>query len=255
MAAGSTQFLPSQLSAVAAWLRLQQGTITGSGYSSVPDVLASNPATQSTDGSRPPNLNSSNALPRADFDGSADFLSWPAVSNNNQTTTWGFAGWFEMDTIAAGQAGFICALPGATNRIDATRNGGDFLVDVYTSQFVARRANITSAFSAATKYFITFEFDGGGATEADRAVLTINAVVQSPTYSNGSGTPPGSTMPTSLISTAGPYIIGSRTSGTGFLDGKMGPNLYILGSKMTGATQGLLTTAARAALMGFEQPT
>lgn len=40
--------------AVTSWFRVAQGTITGSGYSSIPDMLAASPMTQSTNARRPP---------------------------------------------------------------------------------------------------------------------------------------------------------------------------------------------------------
>jgi hypothetical protein len=50
-------------------------------------------------------------------------------------------------------------------------------------------------------------------------------------------------------------ICGQQPNGTNAWVGDIGPNVYIFGSKMTGATQGLLTTAARTALLNFEAPT
>lgn len=250
----SGSFSPADISAVSAWLRLQQGTITGSGYSSVPDVLASNPATQGTDASRPPNNNSANSLPIADFDGSNDFLSWPAASNNNGTTYFGFATWFEPDSIADGQKGIICALTGATSKLELTKNNADLLVDVNHSQFVVRRGSFSNAFGLSTKTFITFEFDGTGANDAAKCTLSLDANPVTVSFSDSSGTP--GTMPSAMVSTAGPYTIGARnTTPVGPFNGKMGPNFYVFGSKMDGATQGLLTVDARIALMNFEAPT
>lgn len=248
-------FSPQQISAVSAWLRFAGGTITGSGYSSVPDLLASNPATQGTDANRPPNNNSANGLPRADFDGASDFLSWPAAAGNNTTATGGFAAWVEFDSIADGTTGVFGALPGATNRVEICKSNADFFVNVFFSQFVARRATLTSAFAAATKYFLTWEFYGAGLGEADRCVVTIDGEPVDLVFSNDSGAP--GTMPTALVSTAGPFAIGARraSDGLGPMNGKLGPNIYLLGSRMADATEGLLTTTARQSLMNFERPT
>ncbi len=252
-AAGSAeQFSPTQVSAVSAWLRLASGTITGAGYSSVPDILASNPAVQTTDVSRPPNLNSANALPRADFDGASDYLSWPAAANNNQTVTSGFAAWCEFDFVSA-IVGIFAAFSGATTRCELFLDGNDLCVNVNHSQFSVRRGTVADCFVAATKYFVTWEYDGGGANDAAKCTLTINGAVQSVTFVNDTGAP--NAMPATLVATAGPFLIGTRLAAVGPLDGKIGPNIFILGSKMAGATQGLLTTAARAALMNFEAPT
>lgn len=248
-------FSPFDVSAITAWLRLADGTITGSGYSSVPDKYASNPAVQGTDANRPPNLNSANALPRADFDGTADHLLWPAAANNNGTSFWGFAAWVEPDVVTAGIRGFLCATPGASNKIEVIRSAADLLVDVYHSQFVSRRGAVAAALSAATKVFLTTEFAADGANEAAQLTITLNASAQTVTFSDSSGTP--GAMPAALPTASGNITIGCRNSGgvTGFLDGKIGPNIWILGSRMAGATQGLLTTSARNALMNFERPT
>lgn len=247
-------FHPSQVSAIAAWLRLAGGTITGSGYSSVPDVLASNPAVQTTDGSRPPNLNSANGLPRADFDGSADHFDWPVAANNNQTVTHGFAAWVEFDSVADGVRGIFGAITAGSARAELVKNSAALLIDVYHSAVSIRRGTVASAFSAATKYFLTWEYDGDGANDAAKCTLTRSGTVLTVTFTDDTGAP--LIMPATLISTAGPHIIGARTAaGVGPINGKIGPNIWILGSKMAGATQGLLTTEARANLMNFEKPT
>lgn len=247
-------FAPTDVSAVAAWLRIPEGTITGSGYSSVPDKLASNPATQGTDADRPPSATSANGFSIMDLDGTSDFLSWPAASNNNQTVTCGYAGWLKPDIVSSAQ-GILCAIPGATNRIELLRSSADLSVDIYISQFSSRRGAIASVFAAGTWVFVTWEYDGGGANDAARCTITINGVVQTLTFSDSSGAP--GAMPATLVNTAGPFLIGCRiaASHTGCWDGKFGPNQFVLGSKMTGATQGLLTASARTALMNFEAPT
>lgn len=248
----ASAFSPVQVSAVRGWLRLAAGTITGAGYSSVPDVLASNPAVQGTDANRPPNLNSTNNLPRADFDGSADHLTWPAASNNNQTVTSGFAAWCEFDTVN-NLGGIYSSIVGASGRAEVSKDSAALIVNVNISQFSIRRGTVAGAFSAGTKYFITWEYNGAEATDALKCTITIGGVVQTVSFTDDTGAP--GAMPATLVSTAGPWVIGSRLTGSGFLNGKIGPNIYILGSKMTGATEGLLTAAARTALMNFEAPT
>lgn len=244
-----------QTSAVSAWLRLANGTVAGSGYSSVPDLLAANPAVQGTDGRRPAAATSNNGFPIADFDGVADFLSWPTAANNNTSPTGGFGLWIRFDQVNDGTKGIVGCLPGATNRVELIKDNANFVVNVFFSQFVARRGTATAAFLANTWYFITWEFDGTQATDATKCILTINGVVQSLTFVDDGGTP--GAMPSTLVSSLGPYAIGARRASDvlGPLDGKIGPNLYVFGTKMSGATQGLLTTASRTALMNFEAPT
>lgn len=239
---------------VTAWLRVAGGTITGQGYASVPDLIA-NPAVMTVDDDRPPAATSANNLPLLNMDGVTDFMSWPAAANNNQTAVGGIALWVQPAGVAVTLKGIVTALPGATHRYGVFRNGTDLFVDVHHSQFIARRATIANVFVANTWIFITFEFDGSGANDAAKCVLTVNGVVRTLVFTDASGSP--GAMPSALVSTAGPYLIGCyvAASHTGCWDGKFGPNIYTIGGKMTGATQGLLTTPARLALMAYEQPT
>lgn len=246
-------FSPLQISAVAGWLRLAAGTVTGAGFSSVPDLLnPANPAVQGTDGSRPPLLLSANGLPTADFDGTADHLSWPAAANNSQTTTAGFGFWFRTDTVTPSTVGMVGCIPGAGNRFEMIRTSGLLVLDVYLSQFSSRRGETSTVISADTWYFVTWEFEGAGADDAAKCTITLNTSVLSLTFSNSAGAP--GAMPATLVA-AQTIFFGSRQAGLGFFNGKLGPNWYWFGSKMSGATQGLLTPAARTALMGFDQPT
>lgn len=243
------------LGVVSSWLRLANGTVTGAGYSSVPDILASpdNPAVQATDGSRPPQLFSANGLPIADFNG--DFLSHPAAANNNATTADGFAVWFKPDNVGVALRGLLSGLPAsATNRMEIMQFGADLLVDVYISQFSARRGTLSAALAADTWVFLTWEYDITGATDALKCVVTLNGVVQTLAFSDTAGAP--GAMPSVLVATAGPYILGARgPAGAGqLLDGKFGPNIYRLGAKMASATTGLLTPGGRDILMNLERP-
>lgn len=249
------KFSPAQLSAVSGWLRLASGTITGQGYSSVPDLLASNPAVQSVDADRPPAATSANGLPIMDLDGASDFLSLPAATNNNQTAAAGLVLWVKPDTVGAGTSSIVSTIPGATNRFELMRDTTDLLIDVFFSQFVSRRGTVPGVFSAGVWVGLTWEQFCAGATDPDKCTLTVNGVVRTVNFTDSSGAP--GAMPGSLVSTAGPHLIGCRISAshTGCFDGKIGPNIFLLGSRMTGATQGLLTTAARANILGFEVPT
>jgi hypothetical protein len=248
------QFGPTKVSAISAWLRFEDGTVTGSGFSSVPDKLASNPATQGTDAARPARVLAANGLVRADFNGN-DFLSWPAAAGNNTTTYAGLATWLEFDSIADGTTGIFGCIPGATNRVEVCKNNADLFINVYHSQFVARRATLPNAFTAGTKVFLTWEQAGDGATDADKCVVTLDGTVRTLTFTNDSGTP--NAMPVAMVSTTGAFAVGARraSDGLGPMAGFLGPNIWLFGSKMAGATQGLLTPAARAALREFERPT
>lgn len=239
---------------ISAMLDVATATVTGSGYSSVPDLFnGANPAVQATDAARPVNTTSANSLPIADYVPS-DFLGWPAASNINQTTVGGFGMWIKFDSVSDGVRGIIAALGGATSRFELIKSNGDFIVNVNHSQFSVRRGAIAAVFAANTWYFITWEFDPTGATDAAKCTLTVNGTVQTLTFTNDSGTP--NAMPAALVAYSGTFTVGARnTVPLQPLDGKIGTKLVAFGAKLSGATQGLLTTAARAAIMAYFQPT
>lgn len=265
--AGSKLFPTDPVSAtggaLSAWFSLTASgaTVTGSGYSSVPDRLdASNPAVQSTDARRPTNQTSNNGLPIMTWPGSGNqVLSASITSARNSSTHWGCAAWVRASTLAPATQAIVSILSTATGAsadkcigyVASTTFGGN----VYASNGNGRRA-VSPAGSAvvSTWQFVTFEFDSTGATEAVRNAVTINGVAQTLTITSiGVGT-----VPTSLTTPTGNLLIGSGTnaaSSSFVFSGSMGPNVYLFGSKMAGATEGLLTPAARVALMNYERPT
>jgi hypothetical protein len=256
---GSQGFDPTTVSAVSAWLRLAGGTITGSGYSSVPDMLSVNPATQSSDAIRPVNGTSANGLPIVTCDGTTA-LSWPLNAGNNGTTQWGFAAWVKTTTAAGVRELFNIDSVGSgasSRKLQQVSSGTSDMIDVFDVPGTsARRASMTSLFTLNTLVFVTFELDlNSGAAEASRCVITRNAAVQTLSFSDANGTP--GSVPVAMGAPTGNAAIYSRFvngASTSWI-GDVGPNIFILGSKMPGATEGLLTTAARTALMNFEAPT
>lgn len=253
-------FTPLEVPALASWFRLADAAsvITGSGYSSVRDILdPSNPAVQSTDGRRPINQSASNGLPVMSFT-TNHVLAAPLTAARNGATFWGMAGWVRPTNVSGAKAiGAVSGLPGGASafKIIPYLSGSAVALIAYISGTDGRNAASPSAVvSAATWHFVTFEYDGSGATEADRNVITIGGVAQALTFSNiGAGGTTGA-----LPTPTGNLLIGNQqdsgAASTPFV-GLMGPNLYLFGSKMAGATSGLLTAAARTALMNFEVPT
>jgi len=247
--------------AVSAWLRVARGTITGSGYSSIPDMLdGANPAVQATDARRPTAATSANGLPILAC--AAQLLALPITAARNGTTQIGFGAWVKqtggtfpvlwtMDS--AGSAG-------ASARKILTQDGSspsNLAIVVFNAASTASRSGtINGVLTSNTWKFVTFELNlGTGGAEATRAVITVNTAVQALTFADSTGTP--GSMPTSMPAPTGNIGLFAQsftTGGNGFT-GNIGPNIYMFGSAMPGATEGLLTPAARTALMNFEAPT
>lgn len=249
-------FNPASVSAVSSWFRLghPDTVITGSGYSSVRDVLnPTSPATQGTDSLRPPNANSANGLPIVNV--SAHVLSIPIISARNGTTYFGFAGHFRR-TSAGGnfpvRASCRAVSGASTDKWETQSASGDPDNLAFMSLNGAgadSTSNINNASVIDTWQFITYEFNGDGATDADKCVVTIDGVVQSLTFG-------GAAMPSAMVSVTGTIMYLAQTSAASNpFGGQAGPNWYFFGSKMTGVTQGLLTPTARSALSSFERPT
>lgn len=250
-------FSPLALAPVSSWFRLAQGTIAGSGYSSVPDLLdPASPATQATDARRPTNQTSNNGLPIMTWSGN-QVLAAPLTTARNGATHWGCAGWVRLANLTAVKTLVsIRDLTGGSSasKITVSADTATGRVVVFVASSDGRRGDSAAAFSAGTWAFMTCEYDADAATEAARATITVDGTVRALTFSNfGVGGVTGA-----LATPTGNLLIGNQQdagSSSNVWVGSLGPNLYLFGSKMAGATEGLLTAAARTALMNFEAPT
>lgn len=257
MAAEATEFQPSQLSAVSSWFRLAHPStvITGSGYSSVHDVLnPSSPATQGTDALRPPNTTSSNGLPIVDV--SAHVLSIPVIAARNGTTYFWFAGHFRR-TSAGGafpvRASCRAVSGASTDKWETQSASGDADNLAFMSLNGAgadSTSNINNASVIDTWQFITYEFNGDFTGDDDATgVITIDGVVQT-TVKGGAAWPASMSSVTGTIM----YLAQSSAAGNPF-GGQAGGNWYFGNSAMEDVTEGCLTPSARLALSNFERPT
>jgi len=247
--------------AVGAWYRVPLATVTGSGASSVPDVLTpGSPLVQATDLRRPPVVVTANGLQVLNC--ADDFMTVAAHAGNNQTVTWGWATWVRPDVVVGIQQ---CTIRhGVTNNVSVVLPTESHRI-VIQAGAVQLRANIDATggnvrtgsangtlLTAGAWAFVTVEYDGAAATEALQCTITINGVVQTVTFT-GAGA-----MPAALQGQPAGNDIIHFNQYTGAvsnnLDGQEGPNPYILRAKQAGATQGLLTTAGRAGLQAFEAP-
>jgi hypothetical protein len=178
-----------------------------------------------------------------------DVLTWPITAQSSPDGSSGFGLWFKLDSTAANQALFrVRTGTGAAsaNKISATflTSGTEVQAAFYTPFFATRESGaIDTAW-----HFLTIEFDGAALTGPERMTLTLDGALVG---TGGAGTG-------ALVSgVTGNILLGNAADGVASspLNGLLGPNIYSFATKMPGAEFGLLTSAARAALMAFEAPT
>lgn len=253
MGAGSPAFDPRDSGKVSAWLRLANATVTGSGYSSVPDALGGAAAVQATDGRRPVNGTSANGLPIATF--TDDLLQWPLANTTISTSPKaGLAFWIKCTPDGTVRRIVSVRVPGAgggasANRLELcsdTNGTRGLFIDIYIGATDVRRAATAAALTAATWLFVSWEFDGSQSTDATKCLLTIGGTAQTLTFSDASGTP--GAMPATLNQPTGDFYFGAQSTVPGLpFVGTIGPNIFALNAQ--------LTSAERTALMNFEAPT
>lgn len=244
-------FNPVQLGVISAWLRVPLATVTGSGISSLPDVLnPSAPAVQTVEGRRPAVGSSANGLPVMVFGGD-DVLAWPTTAAISNTTTQGYWFWiryagsgiqqriFEMRAVVGG---------GTPHRLSITiSTTGTLLCDVYITNSDGRRFTTSLTLTVGQWYAIYWQYDSSRGGDANLA-LYVDGVSVSLTPSNiGAGGTLGA-----LRAFAGDALIGAgqnQDSPSGALanGSEVGPNLYAFNAN--------LTAAQILALMNFERPT
>lgn len=239
---------------VSCWLR--NNTLSGL-VASVPDLInTGNPALQSQSTRRPDGL----------ADGSMQFttndaLVWPLTAANNGTLYWLWAGWVKHDGAAVVAEAYV-TIEALTNgasadKIRFTRHsgGGAMRVDVYFDGVNGRRFNSSNNFNGTTPMFLTCEFNATASGEANQLVVTVDTVVQSGAFSN-LNVPVGTMSDGLSPGVTGNMIIGNRrdaATGASSFNGRKGGNQFFGAvGPMPGVTQGLLTPAARTALMGIE---
>lgn len=241
-------FNPSQVSAVSAWYRFGSGTVTGSGYSSVPDVLGGGEAVQETDARRPVAGASANGLPIASF--SDDVLAVPMAASTTATAPGGgFAVWVRCTS--DGTPRRIWSVRGATgasiSRVEIvydTNASRGLHVDVFRTNTDGRRGASLALLPTNAWAFLTWEYDSALATDALKCLLTLNGSVLPLTFSTLSS---DTDMP-SLNQPSGTGLLGAATVTATFpYVGSFGSNVYYLNRH--------LTSAERVLLMNFEAPT
>ncbi len=237
--------------AVSSWFRLAHpnSIITGSGYSSVADVLnLSSPATQGTDARRPPPAVAANGLPIITVSASA--LVIPATTARFATAKWGMWMWLKRNTSADN----ICSAgttPGSSvNRLYTNVVGAVFRAQVFNSDSSQSRNCDVSSGTINTWKFFTVEFNSDFAGDLAMC-MTVDGTPIVPTFSGVLGA-----VPSALRAITGNASFAAFSSAASFpFIGSMGGNWGFMNASMAGVTTGLLTPAARTALMNFERPT
>lgn len=236
---------------VSSWFSLAHtsSVITGSGYSSVHDILnPSSPATQSTDARRPPGATSNNGLPILNV--TAATLSVPLIAARVNTTAWGFWGWVKQSSTADALISFGTT-GGATGGNFAWFNfntsGTNGKVELWNG---ASSRRCDTGFAVGAWKFVTLEYNSALSGDA-RFASSINGVAQTASFSGSLGA-----VPASLNAVTGSASMLSFNTNGGFpFVGNVGTNFGFLSSAMTGASEGLLTQQARLALMSYQRPT
>lgn len=222
---------------------------TAGAIASVTDILNTNPATQATAGRRPTGAADGSIT----WDG-ADVLVWPLVANQNKNTvTLGFAKWFMPVEVVTTQTlvAITNGTGGASLRTFVLFSSGNAIrLDVGNNGLVGRRATASGVLTANVPVFVTGEFNGGLGSEATRHVVTVNCVVQSPSFSALSGGASDVVLndPTGniLLGGADNADVGANPITVG---GRTGRDTIVGTSAMAGVTEGIWTPAARLALM------
>lgn len=244
---GGNQSVPESISAVIGWLRVAQATVTGSGVSSLPNVLGGSPATQSTDAARPGLGSSGNGLPILQFTGT-QFLVHPLQSNvNNNSAFFGMGLWLRSAPTTTARS--IYAVRSAAGGASAHRmmwqinSDETVLADFNLDNSNARRIRTNAAQAAGGWEFWTLEHQGSLSGDA-RCLQRKDGAQPASTYS-AVGT--ATEMPATLVTPTGNAFIGSTTTTpTAPMIGDFGPNIFFFNRQLTA---GELT-----ALMAFEQP-
>jgi hypothetical protein len=242
-------------SVVGAWLRFAEGTSDANGFSSVPDVLNANPAIQTVNANKPARVLSANGLVLANFV-TDDRLWWPLIAANNSTAAFGFMFWIVPANIAAPTERWIDIWYNSGNPPTGGASAPKFSIGkigatvhaVLRNGAASPTATSGNVLSAGVPACVGFEFNGAGATDAAKLVITLDGVAIASTVTGGA-------MPTALPAPTGSANIGAYIQGAAHYTGKMGSNLFCFNAAMAGVTSGLLTPAARLAYKNFEAPT
>lgn len=246
--AAEANFDPSGLGVVTAWLRND----TVGAVSSVTDVLNSNPAVEGGAVQPIGNADSSVTFP------TQSSLLWPITAANFNVDTWAIVLWVRSPLNTATRTFYRIRniTNGASAESLALQLSGSEAIscDVYHDPVTIRRAvTPISLIGDDTPHMVTIEWNKNGATEADKFVISVDAVVRSLAFVNAAGAPGG--MPPQLVSATGNAMIAANNpAGSSLpLAGRLSKNVSIIATApMPGVTSGIFTQLAREQLFAFE---
>lgn len=245
---GGSAFDPSTVG-ITAWLR---NSLTAGAVSSVTDVLNSNPAIEG--GAIEPSANANGSVTFA----TQSSLLWPITAANYNVDTWAIVLWIKSPLNTATRT--LYRIRNITNGANAESlalqiSGSEAIsCDVYHDAVTIRRAvTPVSLIGDDTPHMVTIEWNKNGSTEADKFVISVDAVVRSLSFVDAGGTP--GAMPAQLVSATGNAMIAANNpAGSSLpLAGTLSKNVAMIATApMAGVTSGIFTQTAREALLVFE---
>lgn len=234
---GTDPSLGSAIAKVSKWLSFAHAstTITGSGYSSVADVLGGNAATQSTDARRPA-ADTANGYPIATF--SDDFLSLPLDASVNDNVKYGVAFWLKLANTTGSKV--------LTSIQTGTGASADKMLHFISGTAIQARAmNVDRRAQAGTLdtgwHFVYLGIDSALGSEDAQVLMGIDAALQLVSFSSDTA------WPSTLGTPTGTMFLGANSTAPGSpLVGSVGTDIWFLQSQ--------LTVAEQAALMALHPP-
>lgn len=243
-------FCPETIAAVTAWLHLTTSIATAGLIDSVVDVLGGSPAIGTTT-SRPTLGYNGNIIPFMSTDG-GDRLLWPLGAGNNGVVRCGFAFWYTPVDIATTSPILVIrsqAGGASGEKLSINQNGSGLKFFAFDVGLRRDADTASGVLVAGTPVFITVEYDGAQSTDATKVIVTINGAVQALTFSGAAAS-----MPASLNVVTGNASLFAHADGTSPLPGgaRLGANVFALSGTVSLVGGGLLTSAERSSLMGYE---
>ena len=238
---------------VAGWLRLAASVQSGGEWTSLVDVLNSNPAVQADADRRCAVGSSANGLSTMVFDGS-DMYQWPlSATINNMTAKLGFWLWFKPATVASVQRLVnITIATGAAatlEKLSLYANNRTLVCEVYATNATGRVfTTTTNVLTAGVWTAIYMQYDSSRGGDANYALFT-DGVSRA---NNGANIGAGATLG-ALQAPTGNALLGSFNNSdtpTQAIDtgGEFGPNPAISFNEN-------LTAQQIAGFLAFEAPT
>lgn len=223
---------PRTISEVKIWLRVDQAS--DSGTLTIPDAKGVANATQSTGANKPTVGTTGNGLAKLTC-GVASALVVPINAGGLAATDYfGLSMWLRPTTTAVG-AGYIFQIQSSSglasaNKIRCSRTADDMQMHVWqASDIRLGRTESSRIFLYDNVWrFISFEFRGNGATEADRATIKDMGAPVAAQNAVAYETPQGviSSMPTTLATATGSGMLFNNTAlNVGFV-GDIGPDIF-----------------------------